>query len=146
MKSIVAIIITFIIFTAPGTVSSHPGNTAADGCHYCRTNCDKWGVPWNERHCHNSRSVPISKAKPVPKPEVKQEVKINTKPEQERTSLPVNSSTVNSVNKTNTDLPIIKEVEDSEFVESQHLISDKESEKDNTSRGILKIIFGWFTK
>ena len=32
--------------------SAHPGRTAADGCHYCRTNCDTWGVPWNERHCH----------------------------------------------------------------------------------------------
>jgi len=37
---------------------AHPGNTAADGCHYCRTNCDKWGVPWNERHCHRSKGVP----------------------------------------------------------------------------------------
>ena len=32
--------------------SAHPGRTASDGCHYCRTNCDKWGVAWNQRHCH----------------------------------------------------------------------------------------------
>lgn len=32
---------------------AHPGRTASDGCHYCRTNCDSWGVAWNERHCHN---------------------------------------------------------------------------------------------
>ena len=31
---------------------AHPGNTASDGCHYCRTNCTNWGVPWNQRHCH----------------------------------------------------------------------------------------------
>ncbi|MDP3093608.1 MAG: hypothetical protein Q8N16_02480 [bacterium] len=31
---------------------AHPGNTASDGCHYCRTNCDYWGVAWNQRHCH----------------------------------------------------------------------------------------------
>ncbi|EOX4413280.1 hypothetical protein ACMHY1_001592 [Vibrio alginolyticus] len=31
---------------------SHPGRTASDGCHYCRTNCEKWGVPKNQRHCH----------------------------------------------------------------------------------------------
>ena len=31
---------------------AHPGRTASDGCHYCRTNCGSWGVPWNERHCH----------------------------------------------------------------------------------------------
>ncbi|MDO8589984.1 MAG: hypothetical protein Q7R69_01805 [bacterium] len=42
----------------PLAVSAHPGNTASDGCHYCRTNCDKWGVAWNERHCHASKGVP----------------------------------------------------------------------------------------
>lgn len=36
----------------PSSSYAHPGKTAADGCHYCRTNCDKWGVPWNQRHCH----------------------------------------------------------------------------------------------
>ena len=35
-----------------GVVSAHPGNTASDGCHYCRTNCDKWGEVYGERHCH----------------------------------------------------------------------------------------------
>lgn len=38
------------------TVNAHPGNTAADGCHYCRTNCDKWGESWGERHCHGGYS------------------------------------------------------------------------------------------
>ena len=37
--------------------SAHPGRTAADGCHYCRTNCDSWGVPWNERHCHGHENT-----------------------------------------------------------------------------------------
>lgn len=37
---------------------AHPGRTAADGCHYCRTNCDKWGEAWNVRHCHNEPSSP----------------------------------------------------------------------------------------
>lgn len=31
---------------------AHPGRTAADDCHYCRTNCDYWGEAWDERHCH----------------------------------------------------------------------------------------------
>ncbi len=35
---------------------AHPGNTAADGCHYCRTNCDDWGEAWDERHCHGGSS------------------------------------------------------------------------------------------
>lgn len=32
--------------------SAHPGRTASDGCHYCRTNCDKWGEAQGARHCH----------------------------------------------------------------------------------------------
>jgi len=36
---------------------AHPGRTASDGCHYCRTNCDSWGVPYNDRHCHGGGSV-----------------------------------------------------------------------------------------
>ena len=66
----------FLLLAYPAT--AHPGNTAADGCHYCRTNCDKWGVTWNERHCHNAKSVPaplppVSTPKPAtPTPIVRQ--------------------------------------------------------------------------
>lgn len=42
----------------PSISFAHPGNTAADGCHYCRTNCDKWGEAWGERHCHGGYSDP----------------------------------------------------------------------------------------
>ncbi len=61
---IIIISILFLVgnFVVLDYVSAHPGNTAADGCHYCRTNCDKWGVPWNTRHCHgggpSSPSIP----------------------------------------------------------------------------------------
>lgn len=41
----------------PSVINAHPGRTAADGCHYCRTNCDRWGVPWGERHCHGGGTV-----------------------------------------------------------------------------------------
>ena len=34
---------------------AHPGRAAADGCHFCRTNCDKWGEVAGERHCHEER-------------------------------------------------------------------------------------------
>ena len=34
---------------------AHPGNTATDGRHYCRTNCAKWGEVEGERHCHEAR-------------------------------------------------------------------------------------------
>jgi len=42
----------------PSVAFAHPGNTAADGCHYCRTNCDKWGEAWGERHCHGGYTAP----------------------------------------------------------------------------------------
>ncbi len=38
-----------------GPAFAHPGNTAADGCHFCRTNCAKWGEVEGERHCHRDR-------------------------------------------------------------------------------------------
>jgi hypothetical protein len=81
----------FLTFVAPSVVFAHPGNTAADGCHYCRTNCEKWGVPANERHCHGggsaapetvkeSVSVPVYVAptKVLPKPTRKPTVIKNT--------------------------------------------------------------------
>ena len=41
--------------------AAHPGRTAADGCHYCRSNCDRWNVKADERHCHGGGSSPTSK-------------------------------------------------------------------------------------
>lgn len=43
----------------PLVSTAHPGRTASDGCHYCRTNCDYYGVAWDERHCHNGATAPI---------------------------------------------------------------------------------------
>lgn len=48
-----SLVVSLLLLTI-NTALSHPGGTAADGCHYCRTNCDKWGVPWYVRHCHYS--------------------------------------------------------------------------------------------
>ncbi len=59
-----ALIFSILLFFPDPKVSAHPGNTAADGCHYCRTNCDKWGVPWNERHCHGGGST-VQESTPV---------------------------------------------------------------------------------
>jgi len=58
MKNKIIIFLSFflIFLTFTTNVFAHPGRTAADGCHYCRTNCDSWGVPWNERHCHGGGS------------------------------------------------------------------------------------------
>jgi len=58
MKKLFFLLILLYLFITPVT-QAHPGNTASDGCHYCRTNCDKWGVAWGERHCHGDRSIPV---------------------------------------------------------------------------------------
>jgi hypothetical protein len=49
----IALIFTALLTLTSMTVFAHPGRTASDGCHYCRTNCEKWGVPKDQRHCHN---------------------------------------------------------------------------------------------
>lgn len=66
-------IIFAIIFalSLPNSTLAHPGRTASDGCHYCRTRCDYWGVPWNERHCHGGGSItspPVALPPPPPPP------------------------------------------------------------------------------
>ena len=52
--SIGALLVLVVALTA-GPAWAHPGNVAADGCHYCRTNCAKWGEVEGERHCHRDR-------------------------------------------------------------------------------------------
>lgn len=47
-----------LLGVSASTAMAHPGNTASDGCHFCRTNCDSWGVPWNTRHCHGGYTTP----------------------------------------------------------------------------------------
>ena len=54
--------LTLILFLGsniilPSTLFAHPGRTDGNGGHYCRTNCDQYGVPWNEWHS-NSGSNP----------------------------------------------------------------------------------------
>ena len=65
------LLVIFLLMAFPNFVNAHPGNTASDGCHYCRTNCDSWGVPWNARHCHGGYTAPVQSLPsntPTPKP------------------------------------------------------------------------------
>lgn len=50
MKKILGLVVATLF--VPLFVYAHPGNTASDGCHYCRTNCDRWGEVEGARHCH----------------------------------------------------------------------------------------------
>lgn len=38
----------------PVVGGAHPGGTDDEGCHTCRTNCEKWDEETGERHCHDS--------------------------------------------------------------------------------------------
>jgi hypothetical protein len=59
-RALLSFSLVFLFIASP--IEAHPGRTAADGCHYCRTNCDAYGVPWNERHCHGGASAPVQSA------------------------------------------------------------------------------------
>ncbi len=47
----IALLTLAVVLTA-SPILAHPGGLAADGCHYCRTNCAAWGVEQDARHCH----------------------------------------------------------------------------------------------
>jgi len=61
-------VIALFFAASPLFVSAHPGNTDSSGGHYCRTNCDYWGVPWNQWHSHggNSYRPPSNFTSPAP--------------------------------------------------------------------------------
>jgi len=61
---VIGISVFTLLFTQP--VFAHPGRTASDGCHYCRTNCDKWGEVWNARHCHGGYVAPVVQKTSIP--------------------------------------------------------------------------------
>lgn len=54
MKKLICLCFVMFIFVSLSTiVKAHPGRTDANGCHVCRTNCEKWGLKNGEYHCHN---------------------------------------------------------------------------------------------
>lgn len=57
MKKIIFLSLTALLF--PAFVWAHPGPADDNGCHFCRKNCDVWGVPWNAKHCHGKTEMPV---------------------------------------------------------------------------------------
>ena len=69
VSSITLLLFLTVNMVLPSTILAHPGARDPDGGHYCRTNCDKYGVPWNERHFHNAGppappAAAVDKSKP----------------------------------------------------------------------------------
>jgi len=101
---VLANVLTLAVRTSP--VFAHPGRTAADGCHYCRTNCDKWGVPWNVRHCHGGTAPTLPlKTEPTPTPTRKPTPTPTPKP---KTSLTPTSTPIPTLSPTPTPEPEVK--------------------------------------
>lgn len=55
------ILVITIIILIPTKVLAHPGRLDSKGCHYCRTNCAKWGLEIDEYHCHEGGTYSNSK-------------------------------------------------------------------------------------
>lgn len=69
--ALLAVLTGLLVLAPVGPAFSHPGRTASDGCHYCRTNCAKWGEVQDQRHCHgggSSSSGSGSTSSPPPPP------------------------------------------------------------------------------
>lgn len=55
MKNKIGVVLTILLFST-GVVYSHPGRTDFNGCHICKTNCEKYGLAYGEYHCHDGSS------------------------------------------------------------------------------------------
>ena len=54
------LIMIMIVILSPLYVEAHPGRTDSNGCHTCRTNCDKWGLSYGHYHCHGKTNSSTS--------------------------------------------------------------------------------------
>jgi len=101
MKRIFLVVFVTIIILNPKSVIAHPGNTASDGCHYCRTNCAKWGEVEGARHCHGGgvvETIPLPVVTSAPKPTIKptSAPKPTSTPTPKRSSSDITQQTNNS--------------------------------------------------
>lgn len=61
-------ILAMVFGLLASVASAHPGGRASDGCHYCRSNCEKWNLEKDERHCHNGDSESAVSDAPAAQP------------------------------------------------------------------------------
>ncbi|HUW71898.1 MAG TPA: YHYH domain-containing protein [Candidatus Humimicrobiaceae bacterium] len=71
------IISVLVIF--PITIFAHPGRTDANGCHTCRTNCEKWRLSYGEYHCHNKPIEAMKEVKNTARTEARQSARAKAK-------------------------------------------------------------------
>lgn len=68
MNKKLLIILCFFALFCNVDVFAHPGRLDGNGCHYCRTNCYKYGLADGEYHCHNGSSYNNSSNYSEPSP------------------------------------------------------------------------------
>lgn len=61
-RKILGLFIVAIIIFSTNTVYAHPGRTDSNGCHTCRTNCERWGLRYGQYHCHNGSGTTQKKS------------------------------------------------------------------------------------
>lgn len=61
MKKLTMLLTWTIFFCFPVSIFAHPGNVSSDGCHFCRTNCEKWSYTYETRHGHSGQVCDPSK-------------------------------------------------------------------------------------
>ena len=60
MKKKIGMVLTLLLFST-SIVLAHPGRRDVNGCHTCKTNCEKYGLSYGEYHCHDGSSSSSSK-------------------------------------------------------------------------------------
>ena len=61
-------LLAIVFLAAAASGHTHPGGRASDGCHFCRSNCEKWDLEKDERHCHDDGSNTPAPNAPEPPP------------------------------------------------------------------------------
>ena len=94
-----ALLLFVLIF--PLLAFAHPGGRDANGCHVCRTNCDKYGVLFNAKHCHVKATTtpqsPISIPAPVQRNKSIPAKVISVKTREAETGKPIKIQTAQAV-------------------------------------------------
>ncbi|HOU53096.1 MAG TPA: thermonuclease family protein [Myxococcota bacterium] len=55
MNRWLAALVAALMGVVPIVAQGHPGPVDGQGCHVCRRNCARYGVPSGQRHCHPER-------------------------------------------------------------------------------------------